>query len=223
MCVCAPNTQYWNATASECYSVDKYQALCNLTTASSCDVSVSLLCQPAGSGSQCPFNVTANSTSCDCVNGTYWNGGSCADKKSINVPCFWNCECNSSAGLQCLNMSCVCPQKTSWVTQSSLCEGQLNYTQSPCYNNTECDTTQGLTCYLSGSACNCPRNSSYNMCDCLPGQYYDYNLTSCQTASFYNETCTGNYMCDSTLGLFCQTTISNATNCSCPQPIRLSK
>ena len=66
-------------------------------------------------------------------------------------------------------------------------------------------------------------NSSINMCDCLTTQYYDYNLTSCQTRKLYNETCLDNYMCDSTLGLFCQLNVSNATDCSCPEPIRSSK
>ncbi len=61
------------------------------------------------------------------------------------------------------------------------------------------------------------------MCDCLTSQYYDYNLTSCQTLQLYNETCYGKYMCDSTLGLFCQMSISNATNRSCPEPTHLSK
>lgn len=166
------------------------------------------------------MSVPANTTSCDCTNGTYWNGGSCVSTKTINAPCFWNCECNSAAGLQCLNNSCVCPQKTHWSV--SLCETQMNYTQT-CSNNSDCNAVEGLTCYLSGPQCNCPMNSSSNMCDCLTTQYYDYNLTSCQAARLYNETCYANYMCDSTLGLFCQTTLSSATNCSCPEPIRLSK
>ncbi len=225
MCICAPNTQYWNSTANECYSVDKYLALCDPVTSYSCDASALLFCLAAGEGAQCPFNATANSTSCDCANGTYWTGGSCATKKTINAACFWNCECNSDVGLQCLNMSCVCPNKYSWSTSTSpsSCVTQKTYTQSPCYNTSECDSTQGLTCYLSGSECNCPSNSSIHMCDCLTSQYYDYNLTSCQTLQLYNETCYGNYMCDSTLGLFCQMSINNATNCSCPEPIRLSK
>jgi hypothetical protein len=222
-CVCAPNTQYWNATASECYSVDKYLALCNPSTAYSCDTSASLFCLSAGQGAQCPFNVTANSTSCDCANGTYWNGGSCVTKKTINAACFWNCECNSVAGLQCLNMTCVCPKKYSWSTSLSSCQPQMNYTNTVCTNTTQCDATQGLICYLSGSSCNCPSTSSLGMCDCLTTQYYDYNLTSCQISKLYNDTCYGNYMCDSTLGLFCQLSISNTTNCSCPEPIRLSK
>jgi len=222
-CVCAPATQYWNVTASECYSVDKYLDLCNPLTSYSCSANASLFCLSAGVGSQCPFNVTANTTSCDCANGTYWNGGSCIAKKTINTPCFWNCECNSVAGLQCLNMSCVCAQKYSWSTVASSCEGQLNYTQSGCTNTSQCDTTQGLICYLSGPECNCPMNSSINMCNCLTTQYYDSNLTSCQTLQLYNETCFGNYMCDSSLGLFCQLNVSSATNCSCPEPIRASK
>lgn len=117
-------------------------------------------------------------------------------------------------------MSCVCPKKTSWSMGS--CSPQKNYSQ-PCSNNTDCDTTQGLTCYLSGSPCNCPTNSTIGTCDCLESQYYDYNMTSCQAAGLYNETCTDNYMCDSTLGLFCQVTPTAATNCSCPEPVRASK
>jgi hypothetical protein len=220
MCICAPNTQYWNATANECYSVDKYRALCDQNTSYSCDASAALFCLPAGQGAQCPFNVTANSVSCDCANGTYWNGGSCVTKKTFNSTCFWNCECDATAGLQCLNMSCVCPNKYFWSTPS--CGTQQNYTKT-CYSASECDLTQGLTCYLSGSPCNCPMNSSIDMCDCLTTQYYDYNVTSCQTLKLYNETCYGSFMCESALGLFCQTSISNATNCSCPEPIRLSK
>jgi hypothetical protein len=182
-----------------------------------------LFCLLAGQGAQCPFNATANSTSCDCANGTYWTGGSCVSKKTINAPCFWNCECNSDAGLQCLNMSCVCPTSNSWSTGSSTCSTQKNYTQSPCFNTSECDAAQGLICYLSGLPCNCPVNSSIQMCDCPTNSYYDYDLASCQSLNLYNETCNASYMCDSALGLFCQTILSNATNCSCPEPIRLSK
>lgn len=202
--------------------MDKYRALCDPLTSYSCDASASLFCLSAGIGSQCPFNVTPSTTSCDCVNETYWNGGSCVSKKTINSPCFWNCECNLLAGLQCLNMSCVCPKKTFWSTTTSTCENQRNYTQS-CSNTSECDTTQYLTCYISGSACNCPQNSTAGMCDCLTTQYYDYNLTSCQTTRLYNETCYADYMCDSTVGLFCQLTVSSTNNCSCPEPVRLSK
>jgi hypothetical protein len=122
-------------------------------------------------------------------------------------------------------MSCVCPQKFSWSSAAlpPSCEGQLNYTQTGCTNTSQCDTTQGLVCYLSGQQCNCPITSSINMCDCLTTQYYDYNLTSCQTLQLYNETCIGDYMCDSALGLFCQTSVSSATNCSCPEPVRASE
>ncbi|CAF3771869.1 unnamed protein product [Adineta steineri] len=221
MCICSPYTQYWNDTADECYSIDKYHALCNTSTSYSCDASVSLQCLFAGDGSQCPFNATANTTSCECANGTYWNGGSCVTKKSINIACYWSCECNTDAGLQCLNLTCVCPSKQYWSTQTSSCEAQKNYTETSCSNTTQCDSTQGLTCYLSGSACNCPITSSVNMCDCLSTQYYDYNLTSCQTLQLYNDTCYGNYMCDSTVGLFCQLNTNSAANCSCPEPIRL--
>jgi hypothetical protein len=225
MCICAPNTQYWNVTADQCYSVDEYLSLCDSTTSYSCDASVLLFCLTAGLGAQCPFNATANSSSCDCANGTYWNGGSCASVKIINAPCFWNCECDTNAGLQCLNSSCTCPKFNYWSSGSVACLQQKNYTQSLCYNNSECDSTQGLICYLPGSQspCNCPNSSSAYMCDCLTSQYYDYTLTSCQTLELYNETCFGNYMCDSSLGLFCQMNVSNATNCSCPEPIRLSK
>jgi hypothetical protein len=182
-----------------------------------------LFCLPAGDGAQCPFNVTPSTTSCDCANGTYWNGGSCVAKKLIDIPCFWDCECNTDAGLSCLNMSCVCPTKYTWSTISSLCITQLNYTESGCTNSSQCDTAQDLICYLSGSPCNCPMNSSLNMCDCSPPQYYDYTLSSCQPPNSYNETCEGDYMCDSSLGLFCQLNVSSDTNCSCPEPARESK
>ncbi len=222
-CTCSPGSQYWNYTANECYSVDQYRALCNLTTSYSCNANASLYCLSAGEGSQCPYNVTAGTTSCDCANGTYWNGGSCVTKKISNASCFWNCECNTAAGLQCLNTSCTCPQKTHWSSLLSSCVSQLNYTQ-PCSTTADCDASQGLICYTSGGTqCNCPVTSTLNTCDCVTSQFYDYNRTSCQSALLYNETCYSNYMCDSTLGLFCQTTISSAANCSCPEPIRLSK
>lgn len=220
-CTCSPNTQYWNLTGNACYSVDKYRALCDPLTSYSCDASASLSCLSAGLGSQCPFNVTPNATSCDCANGTYWNGGSCVSKKTIDASCFWDCECNLDAGLQCLNMSCVCPKKTFWST-ASLCENQRNYTNA-CTNTSQCDTTQGLMCNLAGSICNCPQNSVSNMCDCLPTQYYDYNLTSCQYLHLYNDNCTANYMCDTSVGLLCQLTNSSTANCSCPEPIRSGK
>ena len=202
--------------------MDKYRELCDPSTSYSCDESAGLFCLSDGLGSQCPFNVTPSATSCDCANGTYWTGGSCATKKSINKPCFWNCECDLMAGLQCLNMSCVCPKKSFWSTTTLSCEDQKNYTDT-CSNTSDCDTTQGLTCYLSGATCNCPQISTLNTCDCSLTQYYDYNLTSCQSSRLYNDTCYADYMCDSSVGLFCQTTINSALNCSCPEPIRISK
>lgn len=221
-CICSPNTQYWNSTANQCYAVDEYRALCNQSTSYSCDASVSLYCLRDGQGSQCPFNVTVNAASCDCANGTYWNGGSCVAKKSYNVPCFWNCECNSNLSLQCLNMTCVCPSKFHWSTSTSSCAPQLNYTQGPCSNSSDCDTSQGLTCSLPGmTPCNCPMPSVNNTCDCLPTQFYDSNLTSCQALHLYNDTCDGNYMCDWTVGLFCQLNLTSTMNCSCPEPARL--
>lgn len=220
-CICQPDTQYWNGTSSSCFEIDTYRAACNPATKESCRTSVSLQCLPAGTGSQCPLNATAASYTCDCVNGTYWNGGSCVSKKTSNSSCFWNCECDSSVGLRCLNSSCVCPQTQYWLGGS--CGKQLNYTQMTCTNNSQCDETQGLICYRSGSACNCPQNSSIGMCDCSSGQFYDTNMTSCQSLRIYNETCYGNYMCDSSVGLFCQTNLLNATNCSCPEPVRPSK
>lgn len=223
-CICSPKTQYWNSTANECYSVDKYGELCDPSTSYSCDASVQLYCLQDGQGTQCPFSMPVNATSCDCANGTYWNGGSCVSKKSYDSSCFWPCECNNDVGLQCLNMSCLCPSKFYWSTSTSMCEPQKNYTEGPCTNTTHCDTTQGLVCYSSGmTACNCPASSTLNTCDCLPTQFYDYNLTSCQKLHLYNESCLDNYMCDSTVGLFCQMTLSSSTNCSCPEPIRLSK
>ncbi|UJR26526.1 hypothetical protein I4U23_007849 [Adineta vaga] len=224
MCICGPNTQYWNSTANSCFPVDEYLSLCDLTTSYSCDQSAGLYCLTPGQGSQCPFNATSSSTSCDCTNGTYWNGGSCVSKKLINTACFWNCECDSDRGLSCLNMTCLCPTKYYWstLTNPPACVPQKNYTDTTCFNTSECDTTQGLTCYLSGTSCNCPQPSVIKMCDCLTTQYYDSNLTSCQTLQLYNETCYGSYMCDNTVGLFCQTNVSSATNCSCPEPIRLN-
>jgi hypothetical protein len=64
------------------YSVDKYLDLCDPATSYSCDASTLLFCLVAGKGAQCPFNATANSTSCDCANGTYWTGGPCVTKKN---------------------------------------------------------------------------------------------------------------------------------------------
>jgi hypothetical protein len=223
MCTCSPDNQYWNGTGYQCFPIDTYLAACDLSTYYSCDATALLFCLAAGTGAQCPFNATAASYTCECANGTYWSGGSCVTAKTINAACFWSCECNAAVGLQCLNMSCVCPKKFYWSTSLSSCEPQKNYTQTTCANTSQCDTTQGLTCYLSGSSCNCPINSTIGMCDCLDTQYYDYNLTSCQTLQLYNETCYYSYMCDSSLGLFCQTTLNSALNCSCPEPIRSSK
>ncbi|CAF1544843.1 unnamed protein product [Adineta ricciae] len=220
-CICEENTYYWNGTASECFPIDKYMAACDVATAYSCDTSVGLSCVAAGQGSQCPFNATA-SWSCDCANLTYWNGGSCVSKKLVDTSCFWNCECDSDRGLSCLNMTCLCPKYYYWSTVENppACVLQKNYSETQCFNTTQCDSTQGLTCYLSGTACNCPTTSVINMCDCLPTQYYDYSRLSCQNLLLYNDSCTANYMCNSNVGLFCQTSVNNANNCSCPETSR---
>ena len=222
-CVCSPNTQYWNYTAQQCFIVDKYQSICNISTSYSCDTSIGLVCQAAGRGTQCPFNATVGAETCDCLNGTYWNGGSCVQEKTINDACFWDCECHRTVGLRCFNMSCVCPAKYYWSSMTSQCLPQLNYTQTGCTNTTECDLTQGLTCFLSGTPCNCPNNSTVGMCDCSTTHYYDGNSSTCQTLHLYNDTCYGDYMCDRTLGLFCQVNVTSALNCSCPEPVRQCK
>lgn len=100
----------------------------------------------------------------------------------------------------------------------SKCVLSLSYGARGCLLDTDCSYTQGLICNNKGSICNCPLTSRIGACDCakfLNNEYF-WNGFMCQAASFYNESCKDNFMCQTiTQGTLCNRTDKIST-CQCP-------
>ena len=142
-CLCPTLTHYYDSFSGQCQPKVSYNTYC--TSNSTCKgATQGLFCQTTQSGSSCPFML--QSSYCNCLNGTFWNGTNCKSPDTYYATCVGNCSCDTTKLLVCdmqtSDYRCICPTNYYWDTTSLTCLTQLTY-YSACTSSNQCMQTKG--------------------------------------------------------------------------------
>ncbi len=174
---------------------------------------------------------------------TYWDGAKCATVATVNGPCTYSQQCDTSVGLTCITTgissnTCGC-QTNEYASISvvllniflllffiysywtgTLCSSKL-LVDGVCTSNKTCGKIYVFLKIKNFKQFSIKDDTLLlyclsNKCQCPSTHYWDTYSLSCLPKKVVSGSCTSSITCDASANLICSGSASTVGSCACP-------